>query len=149
MCSVSVSTPFPPSVVTPSCLLCPSQGLITFCRNLNFLSREKTSRYTHCFSRISYQHVWHIAPKTLHSQYFFLFIFIFEEREREERETWNTSGGRGRQRRRQRIQSRLQALRCQHRARCGARTHGMRDHDLSQSQMLNQLSHSGAPHSPY
>ena len=27
---------------------------------------------------------------------------------------------------------------------CGAQTHG-RDHDLSQSQMLNQLGHPGAP----
>ena len=28
---------------------------------------------------------------------------------------------------------------------CGAQTHGLQDHDLSQSQMLNQLSHPGAP----
>ena len=52
---------------------------------------------------------------------------------------------RGRERGRHRIWSRLQALSCQHRARCGARTHGLRDHDLSWSQTLNQLNHPGAP----
>ena len=30
-------------------------------------------------------------------------------------------------------------------ARCGTRTHELRDHDLSQSRMLNRLSHPGAP----
>ena len=53
--------------------------------------------------------------------------------------------GRGRERGRRRIQSRLQALSCQHRARHGARTHNLRDHDLSQGRMLNLLSHPGAP----
>ena len=52
--------------------------------------------------------------------------------------------GRGRERGRHRIQSRLQVLSCQHRARCGVRTHKLQDHDLSQSRMLNQLSHAGA-----
>ena len=37
--------------------------------------------------------------------------------------------------------SRLQALSCRHRARRGARTHGLCDHDLSRSQVLNLLSH--------
>ena len=36
------------------------------------------------------------------------------------------------------------ALSCQHRAQCGAWTHELRDHDLSWSQTLNQLSHPGA-----
>ena len=36
-------------------------------------------------------------------------------------------------------------LSCQHRAWCGAQTHESWDHDLSQSRMLNQLSHLGAP----
>ena len=31
------------------------------------------------------------------------------------------------------------------RAGCGAQTHKLRDHDLSQSWMLNRLSHPGAP----
>ena len=53
--------------------------------------------------------------------------------------------GRVRERGRHRIWNRLQALSCQHRARCGARTHGPRNHDLSQSRPLNQLSHPGAP----
>ena len=34
---------------------------------------------------------------------------------------------------------------CQHRAQSDARTHEPRDHDLSQSWMLNRLSHPGAP----
>ena len=34
---------------------------------------------------------------------------------------------------------------CQHRARCGAYTHELRDHDLSRRQTLNRLSHPGAP----
>ena len=51
---------------------------------------------------------------------------------------------RGREREADRIRSRLQALSCQHRARRGARAHRLRDHDLSQSRMLNQLSHPGA-----
>ena len=46
-----------------------------------------------------------------------------------------------------RIWSRLQALSCQHRAWHGAQTHGPRDHDLSRSRMLNQLSHPGALYS--
>ena len=53
--------------------------------------------------------------------------------------------GRVRERGRHRIWNRLQALSCQHRARCGARTHGPRDHDLSRSQTPNWLSHPGAP----
>ena len=34
---------------------------------------------------------------------------------------------------------------CQHRARRGAQTHGLRDHDLSRSRTPNRLSHPGAP----
>ena len=70
--------------------------------------------------------------------FFLMFLFIFEtEREHEQ--------GRGRERGRHRIQSRLQALSCQHRVWCGARTHESWDYDLSRSQMLNQLSHPGTP----
>ena len=43
------------------------------------------------------------------------------------------------------MRSRLQALSCQYKARCGAQTHKPRDHDLSRSEMLNRLSHPGAP----
>ena len=53
--------------------------------------------------------------------------------------------GRGRERGRHRIWSRFQALSYQHRARYRARTHEPWDHDLSRSQMLNQLSHPNAP----
>ena len=64
-----------------------------------------------------------------------MFIYFWEtERDR----AW---AGEGRERERHRIQSRLQALSCQHRAWCRARTHEPWDHDLSWSRMLNQLSH--------
>ena len=70
---------------------------------------------------------------------YLMFLFIFEtEREHEQ--------GRGRERGRHRIRSRLRALSRQHRTRRGARIHELRDHDLSQSWTLNQLSHPGAPH---
>ena len=44
-----------------------------------------------------------------------------------------------------RIWNRLQSLSCQHRAQRGAPTHELWDHDLSQSWMLNRLSHPGSP----
>ena len=70
-------------------------------------------------------------------------MFIFErKRERE----WQSVSNEGKaERGSQRIWSRLQALSCQHRAQCRARTHELWDHDLSQSQILNWLSHSGTP----
>ena len=45
----------------------------------------------------------------------------------------------GGERERYRIRSRLQAPSCQHRAQCRARTHQLRDHDLSWSWTLNAL----------
>ena len=67
-------------------------------------------------------------------------MFIFE-RERECKQ----GRSRERERGRHRIQSRLQALNCWHRARRGAQTHKPWDHDLSRSRTLNRLSHTGAP----
>ena len=46
---------------------------------------------------------------------------------------------------RHRIQSKLQALSCQHRAQPRAQTHKPENHDLSPSQTLNRLSHPGTP----
>ena len=68
-----------------------------------------------------------------HFYYFFIFLMFiyFWERETEHKQ------GRGRETGRHRIQSRLQALSCLHRAPCGARTHELWDHDLSQSLTLN------------
>ena len=63
-----------------------------------------------------------------------------------QRERQSMNGG-GSERGRHRIRNRHQALSCQHRAGRGARTHGPRDHDRSQSQTLNWLSHPGAPQS--
>ena len=74
------------------------------------------------------------APKT-----FFLMLIYFWERKTEQE--W----GRGRERGRHRIGSRFQALSCQHRAWHGAWTRELRDHDLSRSRTLNQLSYPGAP----
>ena len=63
-------------------------------------------------------------------------LFIFWEHERET----ECEQGRGRERWRHKIQSRLQALSCQHRAPHGARTHEPWHHDPSRSQTLNWLS---------
>ena len=71
----------------------------------------------------------------------FLCLFYFWERASELKHEL----GKGRERWRHRIWSGLQALSCQHRIQCGARAHKLWDHDLRRSQMLNQLSHPGAP----
>ena len=67
--------------------------------------------------------------KYLFMNKFFLIYFC-------ERDTKHEHG-KGRKRRRHRIQSRLQALSCRHKARHRAETHELGDHDLSQSQTLN------------
>ena len=65
---------------------------------------------------------------------FLMFIF---ERERERERQSVSRGGTERERGRHRIQSRLQAPSCPHRAGRGAQTRGPRDRDLSWSLMLN------------
>ena len=73
-----------------------------------------------------------------------MFVYFWEtERDRQ----WAGEGQIEREREtgRHRIQSRLHAVSCQHRAQCGAWTHRPWDHDLSWSQTLNQLSHPGTP----
>ena len=85
------------------------------------------------------------VPKTMWFLFLFfknIYLFLRERgRERDtDRERW-----RGRERGRHRFWSWLQALSCQHRGRCGAQTHELWDHDLSQSWKLNWLSHPGAP----
>ena len=76
-----------------------------------------------------------------------MFIHSWErEREREREHEWGRSWERGRHR----IQSRLHALSCQHRAWCRAWTQTrQQNHDLSWSGMLNQLSHPGTPERVY
>ena len=71
--------------------------------------------------------------------FFFLSLCIYFERERQ-----SMNGGRS-ERGRHRMWNRPQALSCQHRAQCGARTHELQDHDLSWSRPLNQLSPPGIP----
>ena len=75
-----------------------------------------------------------ITPKLLD----FFLMFIYFERETD-RQTESTSGG-GAER-----EGDTESLSCQNRAWCGARTHEPGDHDLIWSQMLNRLSHPGAP----
>ena len=71
--------------------------------------------------------------------FFFTFIHFWEtERDRAQ------AGEGQRERDTHRIQSRLQAPSCQHRARCGIQTHKPQDHDLSRSLTPNRLSHPGA-----
>ena len=74
-------------------------------------------------------------------------VMYFWERERDRQTDRQTERkqGKGRERGRHRIRSRLQALSCQHRARRGAQTHKLWDHDLSWSRTLNRLSHPGTP----
>ena len=67
-------------------------------------------------------------------------LFIFERASETERKQ-----GRDSKRGTHKIWSRLPAPSCQHRAWRGAWTHKPWDHDLSQSRMLNRLSHSGVP----
>ena len=87
---------------------------------------------------MSWQYGLYLLPYTW--LYFILFIekkfltFIyFWETERQS----VRGGGAERERGRHRIWSRLQALSCQQRAQCRARTHRPRDHHLSQSRTLN------------
>ena len=70
-----------------------------------------------------------------------MFIHFWER----ERERQSMSGEGQKERERHRIQSRLQALSCHHRARGRALTCELRDHDLSWGWTLNQLSHPGTP----
>ena len=73
---------------------------------------------------------------TVFHLFLFFLIFIFEsERKRE----WAGKGQREKE-----TQNLKQAPGCQHRAWHRAWTHDSQDHDLSQSQALNQLSHPGA-----
>ena len=70
----------------------------------------------------------------------FLNVFVSErERERE-----RAQAGEGQRERETKNLKQLQVPSCQHRARPGAGTYKPRDHDLSQCQRLNRLTHPGA-----
>ena len=75
--------------------------------------------------------------------YLFIYLFIYSVYLflRERQTEWEQ--GKIRERGRHRIWSRLQALSCQHRDWGGAQTQELWDYDLSQSRMLNWLSHPG------
>ena len=70
---------------------------------------------------------------------------IFENNRKRQRQRTSRGGTEKERERRHRIWSKLQALSCQHGARCGAQTHDLWDHDLSQSWTLNWLSHPDTP----
>ena len=76
--------------------------------------------------------------------YFILFILFFKCLLLKERDRMCMGEGQ-RERGRHKIQSRVQALSCQHRAQHGSWTHELWDHDLSWGQTLNRLSHPGVP----
>ena len=100
-----------------------------------------TCVYIYVFIRMVHLHI----PVCTHTHmdiciFNFFLMFTFER----QRET-ECERGRGRERGRHGIRSGLQSPSRRHRARRGARTHGPRDHDLSRSQLLNRLSHPGAP----
>ena len=79
-------------------------------------------------------------PKSKMSLFFFKFIdFEREVRERErERESAREHAQVGEGQREGGARETLrQAPHCQHRARCGAQTHQLRDHDLSRNQELD------------
>ena len=78
--------------------------------------------------------------------FFFLIFFFIFEREREERERASMSR-RGTER--EGDTGCQQAVCWQDWAQCGAQTHELWDYDLSWSQMLNRLSHPGAPRDVY
>ena len=128
---------------------------VSYCLKTPCLIHITDSHSDSCLPEASVTHGRHIAAflhpgaknsmpvsYKLMGQFFknFVLMFIY---------FWETEckRGRGREKGRPRIQSRLQALSRQHRARCGARTHGLWDHDLSRSRTLNRLSHPGAPSS--
>ena len=108
----------------------PTQGLTPFPLTSHF-----QGNWEHRVE-MSYSRTCYCSARTLFK--FFFYIFFWET---ETEHKW----GRGRERRRHRIWSRLQALSCQRRARRGARTHKPWDHDESQSQTPNWLSHPGTP----
>ena len=64
---------------------------------------------------------------------------------RERESEWARAGEGQRERKTQNLKQ-APGSRCQHRARCGVWSHKPRDHDLSWSWILNQVSHPGTPH---
>ena len=75
---------------------------------------------------------------TLLSNFFNVYSFL-RDRERQ------SMSGKGQRERETQNPKQAPGLSCQHIAQRGARTHEPRDHDLGQSQVLNRLSHPGAP----
>ena len=71
-----------------------------------------------------------------------MFIYFWEREREGERQNVSRVGA---EREGDRIESRLQALSCQHRARCRTPTHEPWDHELSRSWTVNWLSHPGVP----
>ena len=84
------------------------------------------------------QHLTRGGASIFFKPFFNVYLYLREE---DGAQAGEGQGERGRHRTRRG----LQAPSCQHRAQRKAGTHEPRDHDPSQSQTLNQLSHPGAP----
>ena len=103
----------------------------------NFRWKTFTSGFN-CKIRTQYQ--------IFKTNFFKVYLSLRErERERESEHAHMHASGGGAEREGDIIWRRLQALSCQHRAKCGAQTHKLWDHALSLSGTLNQLSYPGAP----
>ena len=96
-------------------------------------------RVTNCLPKSILLSLVNNTGDTAYFNFFFLTFILFWETERDK--AWTEKG----QREGDTESEGLQALGCQHRPPHGARTHELRDHDRSQSQWLNRLSHPGAP----
>ena len=112
---------------------------LAFKKKKEFPSQPQQQSTNHCLQLVRNFH----NPKLLffsNELFFLLFIYLFWETERK-----NASGGGAEKERRRERENPKQAPSCQHRTLRGAWTHEPRDHDLSWSQTLKQLSHPGAP----
>ena len=130
-----------------SMCVCTCAGMCTHVCVLTYPCENTVGVFWYTFASTSM--TWHSPHGPQHKnrflswkKKFFLLMFTFLKAERDR--AW-ASPERGRERGWQRIRSSLRALSCQHRAQHGAQTHEQWDHGLSWSQMLNQLSHPGAP----
>ena len=122
----------------------PSPPFFQYWANTDVLSVNHFAYSGHFIEKESYNYValcdWLLSLSVMFFLTFKNCLFIFEtERDR----AWTGEGQR--ERGKHSIRSRLQALSCQHRAWHGTSTHELRNHDLSWRQMLNWLSHPGAP----
>ena len=105
-------------------------------KKLHFLAYQSENQDVKVWS--SHLFIYVNQNSNFFKKVFYVYLFF---RERQSTSKGQAEGERGKDR----LQSRLQALSCQHRAWCGAQTHKMQGHGLSRSRTPNLLSRSGAP----